>query len=117
MPPDTQRLRHIVAMHARHDAQLHQVVRRRGSQDAAIVEDACAHAWMKLLVAEHVDLNPPRWSALAWLTNCAVGRARALSAGAGRAGSGAGVPQQSPGRLRPQVSSSRGGGCGGMGSP
>lgn len=68
-------------MHARHDAQLHSVVRRRGSRDAAIVDAACARAWIELLAAEDVDLRPPRWSALAWLTTFAVDEARLLSAG------------------------------------
>jgi len=39
---------------------------------------------MKLLSAEHVDLRPPRWSALAWLTTCAIRRAWELERGATR---------------------------------
>jgi hypothetical protein len=80
MPPDAQRLEQITAMHARHDHQLRRVVRYRGSADPEVVDDACEHAWMKLLAAEEVDLRPPRWSALAWLTTCAVRHARLLDA-------------------------------------
>ena len=80
MPPDPQRLEQIMTMYARHDHQLQRVVRYRGSDDPEVVDDACAYAWMKLLVAEDVDLTPPRWRALAWLTTCAVRHARLLHA-------------------------------------
>jgi hypothetical protein len=83
MPPDAERLQQITTMRAQHDHQLRRVVRNRGSQDPAIVEDACGHAWSTLLAAEHVDLRPPRWNALAWLTSCAVRHARLLNAGDG----------------------------------
>ena len=81
MPPDSERLQQIMTMHALHDHQLRRVVRNRASHDPEVVEDACGHAWTKLLAAEHVELGPPRWGALAWLTTCAVRRARLLHAG------------------------------------
>ncbi|MGI9100654.1 MAG: hypothetical protein ACR2H2_19550 [Solirubrobacteraceae bacterium] len=84
MPPPT-RLQQIITMYAVHDHQLRRTVRRRGSHDPQIVDDACAHAWMRLLIAEDVDLRPPRWSALAWLTTCAVRRAWVLNASEPRA--------------------------------
>jgi hypothetical protein len=80
MPPDTERLEQIMTMRAQHDHQLRHVVRIRGSHDPEVVDDACGHAWSKLLAAEHVDLRPPRWGALAWLTTCAVRHARLLHA-------------------------------------
>jgi len=73
---EAERLSQITAMVARHDAQLHRVVRRRGSRDPEIVDDACTYAWIQLLTAEHVDLRPPLWGALGWLTTCAVRYAR-----------------------------------------
>jgi hypothetical protein len=76
MPHHSERLQQIKAMVDRHDAQLHRVVRRRGSRSPAIVDDACTYAWLQLLAAEHVDLRPPLWEALAWLTTCAVRYAR-----------------------------------------
>jgi hypothetical protein len=79
MSPHTNRLQHISSMVTAHDAQLHHVVRLRGSASPEIVDDACRYAWVQLLAAEHVDVRPPRWGALAWLTNCAVRRARMLS--------------------------------------
>jgi hypothetical protein len=79
MPHQSERLQRITAMVDRHDAQLHRVVRRRGSRSPAIVDDACTYAWLQLLAAEHVDLRPPLWGALAWLTTCAVRYARMLN--------------------------------------
>jgi hypothetical protein len=70
-----------MTMRAKHDHQLRRVVRNRASHDPAVVEDACGHAWSTLLAAEHVDLRPPRWNALAWLTTCAVRHAQLLQAG------------------------------------
>jgi hypothetical protein len=78
MPPDSERLEQIMTMRAQHDHQLRHVVRIRGSHDPEVVDDACGHAWSTLLAAEHVDLRPPRWGALAWLTTCAVRHARLL---------------------------------------
>jgi hypothetical protein len=69
MQPSTERLQQIAAMFADHDAQLHRVVERRGSPEHATVEDACAYAWAQLLTADHIDLGPTRWRALAWLDN------------------------------------------------
>jgi hypothetical protein len=80
MPPDAERLEQIMTMRAKHDHQLRRVVRNRASHDPAVVEDACGHAWSTLLAAEHVDLRPPRWNALAWLTTCAVRHAQLLHA-------------------------------------
>jgi hypothetical protein len=76
LPHRTERLQLITAMVDQHDAQLHRVVRRRGSHSPEIVDDACTYAWIQLLAAEHVDLRPPLWGALAWLTSCAVRYAR-----------------------------------------
>jgi DNA-directed RNA polymerase specialized sigma24 family protein len=92
MPPHTQRLQQIIAMYAVHDHQLRRTVRRRGSDDPQVVDDACAHAWMKLLIAEDVDLSPPRWGALAWLTTCAVRRAWLLNARGDHEAINTGVP-------------------------
>lgn len=83
MSRHSDRLQHIIAMVSAHDAQLHRVVHRRGSASPEIVDDACAYAWIQLLAAEHVDVRPPRWGALAWLTSCAVRRARMLNEGRG----------------------------------
>lgn len=79
MPPSTERLQQIAAMYAAHDAQLHRLVERRGSPEHATVDDACAYAWTSLLSADHVDLGPPRWQALGWLTTVAVHEAWRLN--------------------------------------
>jgi hypothetical protein len=79
MPANAKRLEQIMSMHARHDHQLRRVVRFRGSRDPQVIHDACVHAWTELLAADDVDLRPPRWRALAWLTTCAVLQARLLS--------------------------------------
>jgi hypothetical protein len=94
MAPDPRRLQQIMTMHARHDHQLRRVVRYRASHDPAVIHDACVHAWMELLAAEDVDLRPPRWRALAWLTTCAVRRASLLG-------------EDEDGARRPPVSSDR----------
>ncbi|MGI9099039.1 MAG: RNA polymerase sigma factor [Solirubrobacteraceae bacterium] len=70
--PTTERLRQIAALYVAHDAQLHSVVSRRGSRCAQIVDDACQHAWSKLLVADDVDLRAPSWRVLGWLTTTAI---------------------------------------------
>lgn len=80
-----ERLQQITSLVADHDGQLHSVVRRRGSRHPAIVDHACKYAWIQLLAAEHVDLRPPRWAALAWVTSCAVRHARMLNAVEGHA--------------------------------
>lgn len=79
MPHRAERLQQITAMVAKHDAQLRRVVRGRGSRHPEVVDDACTYAWLQLLAAEHVDLRPPLWEALAWLTTCAVRYARMLN--------------------------------------
>jgi hypothetical protein len=79
MPPNAQRLEQIMRMHAQHDRQLQRVVRYRGSHDPAVVHAACVRAWTELLAAEDVDLRPPRWRALAWLTTRAVRHAYLLA--------------------------------------
>jgi hypothetical protein len=88
MTPQTQRLQQITAMVTRHDAELRRVVRRRGSRSPEIVDHACKYAWIQLLTAEHVDLRPPLWEPLAWLTTCAVRHARMLDAAERRAAAG-----------------------------
>jgi len=72
MTPSSDRLEQIADMYATHRDQLQRVVRARGSASDAIAQDACSHAWMQLLTHEHVDVGPPRWGALAWLTQTAV---------------------------------------------
>jgi hypothetical protein len=74
-----ERLEQVAAMVAKHDAQLRRVVGSRGSRRPEIVDEACQYAWLQLLAAEHVDLRPPLWEALAWLTTCAVRYARMLN--------------------------------------
>ena len=84
--PSNERLQEITVMYSAHSAELHRLVGRRGSADATTVEDACSYAWTRLLVCEHVDLRPPRWRALAWLTKVAVHEAWRLNRVARRAG-------------------------------
>jgi DNA-directed RNA polymerase specialized sigma24 family protein len=86
MPPSTQRRQQIAMMYAAHNGELQRLVARRGSPDHATVEDACAFAWTRLLTAEQVDLRPPRWHALGWLTTVAVREAWRLHAIDRRAG-------------------------------
>jgi DNA-directed RNA polymerase specialized sigma24 family protein len=85
MATSTDRLAQITAMYAQHDAQLHRIVHRRGSQNPDVVDDACQHAWTQLVAAEHIDVRVPRWPALAWLTTTAVRRAWQLNRAAQRA--------------------------------
>jgi hypothetical protein len=98
MPHQTERLQRVTAMVDRHDAQLHRVVRRRGSRNPAIVDDACTYAWIALLTAEHVDLRPPLWEALGWLTTCAVRYARMRDDAERRV-----TATDAPGRTLPRV--------------
>jgi len=72
MTPSTDRLEQIADMYAKHRNQLLHVVLKRGSHNGAIAEDACSHAWMQLLTHDYVNVGPPRWGALAWLTQTAV---------------------------------------------
>jgi hypothetical protein len=83
-PLRAERLERIAAMVDRHDHELRRVVRQRGSRRPEIVDGACKYAWMQLLTAEHVDVRPPLWEALAWLTSCAVRYARMLDEVEGR---------------------------------
>ncbi len=86
MTPSTDRLQHIAAMYAKHDAELRDVVRRRsGGSQPATIEDACSFAWSQLIAAAHVDVRPPRWSALAYLTKTAVHKTWELRAAERRA--------------------------------
>lgn len=80
MNPSTERLEQIADMYAAHRAQLHRVVLRRGTTSDAIAEDACSFAWMQLLTHDYVELEPPRWGALAWLTQTALHQAWKLNA-------------------------------------
>jgi len=73
--PSTERLQQIAAMYATHSAQLHRVVRARGTKSDAIAEDACSYAWTQLLTHDYVNLGPPHWGALAWLTQTAIHKA------------------------------------------
>jgi hypothetical protein len=78
----------VAALHDRHDGELRSVVARRATSDASIVASACREAWAQLVDADDVDLYPPRWSALAWVTSCAMRRACALADEADRADRG-----------------------------
>ncbi len=81
---DGDRLEAIADIYRRHDAQLHAVVRKHASYNVTVVDDACAHAWLKLVSTPAVDVGPPRWTALAWVTTCAVRRAWELQRTASR---------------------------------
>lgn len=72
MQPTTTRLQQIAAMYAEHNDQLKRLVARRASTDPQTIEDACSHAWTQLLTHPDVDLTPPHWRSLAWLTQTAV---------------------------------------------
>jgi DNA-directed RNA polymerase specialized sigma24 family protein len=73
------RLQQIATMYAEHHSTLHAIVRRRGSQNPDVVDDACQHAWAQLVAAQHIDLRPPGSRALAWLTTTAVRHAWLLN--------------------------------------
>ena len=74
-----QRREMVAALRERHDGELRRVVARRATAGHAIVVRACREAWAQLVDAHDVDLHPPRWSALAWVTSCAMRRACALA--------------------------------------
>jgi hypothetical protein len=76
---DPQRRAIVAALQERHDGELRRVVARRATADRAIVMRACGEAWAQLVDAHDVDLHPPRWSALAWVTSYAMRRACALA--------------------------------------
>jgi hypothetical protein len=61
------------------------VRRCAGGAQPATVEDACSYARAHLITAEHVDVHPPRWRALAYVTKTAVGKAWTLRAAEHRA--------------------------------
>jgi hypothetical protein len=76
---DPQRRALVAALRDRHDGELQRVVARRATADRAIVIRASGEAWAQLVDAHDVDLHPPRWSALAWVTSYAMRRASALA--------------------------------------
>jgi hypothetical protein len=86
---DPQRRALVAALRDRHDGELQRVVARRATSDASIVASACREAWAQLVDADDLDLHPPRWSALAWVTSCAMRRACALADEADNAARGA----------------------------
>jgi hypothetical protein len=69
---DPQRRAMVAALRDRHDDELRRVVTRRATADRAIVMRACREAWAQLVDAHDIDLHPPRWSALAWVTSYAM---------------------------------------------
>jgi DNA-directed RNA polymerase specialized sigma24 family protein len=73
------RLALIADLYANHHRQLERLVARRADVTRAIVEDACSYAWMQLLTHPDVDLRPPHWRILAWLTQTAVREAWRLT--------------------------------------
>jgi DNA-directed RNA polymerase specialized sigma24 family protein len=86
MTPSSDRLQQIAAMYAKHADELRDLVRRRaGGAHGATIDDACSFAWTQLITAEHIDVRPPRWSALAWLTTTAMRKAWEMTAGERRA--------------------------------
>jgi hypothetical protein len=80
MPSRSPQRHEIVAsLRDRHDAQLRRVVAHRATTDAAIITQACHDAWAQLVDAHDIDLRPPRWAALAWVTTCAMRQAHTLA--------------------------------------
>jgi DNA-directed RNA polymerase specialized sigma24 family protein len=71
MSPSTERHEQLAKLYAAHAGQLRDVVRKHGSQNTQIVQDACAHAWAQLIAAEQISLQRPRPGVLAWLTTTA----------------------------------------------
>ena len=69
----------VAALRDRHHGELQRVVARHATADRAIVVRASDEAWAQLADAHDVDLRPPRWSALAWVTRDAKRRASALA--------------------------------------
>lgn len=62
----------IAALHGAHARSVEQAVAHRAVAQSSTVEDACSFAWMQLLTHTPVDLGPPPWRALAWLTRTAL---------------------------------------------
>jgi hypothetical protein len=77
----------VASLRDRHNAQLQRVVEHRATTHAAIVDRACQNAWAQLIDAHDIDLRPPRWSALAWVTTCAMQQAHAHAQQTDRAAS------------------------------
>jgi hypothetical protein len=92
---DPQRRALVAALRDRHDSELRNVVARRATSDASIVAGACREAWAQLVDAHDIDLQPPRWSALAWVTSYAMRRACALADEANRATRGTTLSSES----------------------
>ncbi len=74
------RLERIALMHAEHARELERRVVRRARADPQTIEDACSHAWLQLLTHRSVDLGPPAWGELGWLTQTATREAWRLAA-------------------------------------
>jgi DNA-directed RNA polymerase specialized sigma24 family protein len=82
---DCDRREQIADLYAKHAMQLLRLVARRAGATPHVIEDACSFAWMQLLTHPHVDLRPPHWRPLAWLTQTAVREAWRLARREGRA--------------------------------
>ena len=76
----------IAAMHRECAGELQRRVKRRAHADPQTIEDACSHAWLQLLTHHSVDLGPPDWGVLGWLTQIATREAWRLTARQGRDG-------------------------------
>ena len=70
----------IAAMHGEYAGELQRRVARRAHADPQTIEDACSHAWLQLLTHHSVDLGPPDWGVLGWLTQTATREAWRLTA-------------------------------------
>lgn len=70
----------IAAMHRECARELQRRVTRRAHADPQTIEDACSHAWLQLLTHHSVDLGPPDWRVLGWLTQIATREAWRLTA-------------------------------------
>ena len=84
MQPTTARLQDVAALYALHSEPLKRLVAKRATTDPDTIEDACSFAWTQLLTHEDVDLQPPHWRSLAWLTQTAMREAWRLQAQACR---------------------------------
>ena len=90
----------IAALHGKHARELQRRVARRARADPPTIEDACAFAWLQLLTHASVDLGPPTYDALGWLTQTATREARRLQARRARAGLLEPITIESEPRLR-----------------
>jgi len=84
MQPITTRLQDLTALYALHSEPLKRLVAKRATTDPDTIEDACSFAWTQLLSHDDVDLQPPHWRTLAWLTQTAMREAWRLQARACR---------------------------------